>query len=110
MYGLVVIGSFLIRQLLLPNPFTPLGDMAPGLNLIAGLVFVPLTYWMVGFVYQSGENPVGGSLLFLFVYALNTVVSYGICLVYPLTWLMIVLGIAYLVLFVIVSIKLNSMA
>lgn len=104
MYRLIYIISFLIRQFLLPNPFAPLGGNAEIINLLVGGAFVPLSYFMTGFIYDKGSEPAIGSILFLVVYAINTGVTYLVCLAYPLEWLMILIGAAYFAIFVILSV------
>lgn len=104
MYRLIYIISFLARQFLLPNPFAPLDDNAEIINLIVGGALVPLSYLMTGFIYDKGSEPALGSILFLVVYAINTGVIYLVCLAFPLVWLMILIGIVYIVLFVFLSV------
>ena len=94
MYRLIYIISFLIRQFLLPNPFAPLGGNAEIINLLVGGAFVPLSYFMTRFIYD----------LFLVVYALNTGMTYLVCLAYPLVWLMILIGTVYFAIFVFLSV------
>ncbi len=100
MYSFIALASFAIRQFLLPNPFGPLGDIAVGINLIAGMVLVPLSYHMVGLVYRRGEAPALGSFLFLLTYMINTGVIYLVCLAYPAKWLMgLIAGIYFALVF-----------
>ena len=104
MYRLIYLISFLVRQFLLPNPFTPLGDNAEIINLIVGGAFVPLSYFMTSFIYDKRSEPTIGSILFLVVYALNTGMTYLVCLAYPLVWLMILIGAVYFAIFVFLSV------
>lgn len=72
MYGLMAIISLLVRQFCLPNPFECFGDMALLYNWVAGFVLTPVSFTLVGLVYQSGEAPALGSFLYLITYALLT--------------------------------------
>ena len=98
--------SWLVRSFLLPNPFAPLGESANVINMLVGGVFVPLTYWMVGMVYDRESDRITGSFLFLFVYSINTAVVYGICELYPKYWLMGICAVIYLTLYIFAAIKL----
>ncbi len=73
MYKLISVLSLLIRQFCLPNPFECFGDSALLINWIAGIVMAPITYLIVGLLYEKGSEPVLGSLLYLVTYALLTV-------------------------------------
>ena len=72
MYKLISILSVLIRQFCLPNPFECFGDSAVLINWIAGIMMAPITYVIVGLVYEKGSEPAVGSLLYLVTYALLT--------------------------------------
>ena len=72
MYAAMALISILVRQYILPNPFECFGDMAILYNWIAGVILVPLSYFLVGQVYWRGESPSLGSFLFLMVYAILT--------------------------------------
>lgn len=71
-YKLISVLSLLIRQFCLPNPFECFGDSALLINWIAGTVMAPITYLIVGLVYEKGSEPVLGSMLYLITYALLT--------------------------------------
>ena len=72
MYGFMATISLLMRQFCLPNPFECFGNMALLYNWIAGLVLAPLSYALVGLVYNSGDAPALGSFLYLLTYAILT--------------------------------------
>ncbi len=72
MYKLISVLSLLVRQFCLPNPFECFGDSAVLINWIAGIVMAPITYVIVGLVYEKGSEPAVGSLLYLVTYALLT--------------------------------------
>ena len=72
MYKLISVLSLLIRQFCLPNPFECFGDSALLINWIAGIIMAPITYLIVGLVYEKGSEPAVGSLLYLVTYALQT--------------------------------------
>jgi hypothetical protein len=72
-YGFIKFASLIIRQFYLPNPFE-MFDYGVIYNLIATGFLVPITYIMVGFLYERRSVPFVGSLLFFIVYLLNTLV------------------------------------
>lgn len=96
LYALVRFIGFLIRQFVLPNPFTPLGDMAIVVNWIVGGVFIPLSYFETGLFYDRGSEPALGSFLFNLFYMINTGITYLIMLAYPYYWLIGIITVAYL--------------
>ena len=100
MYRLLYALGFLVRQFLLPNPFTPLGENAEIINWIVGGAFVPLSYLMTGFIYDKGSEPATGCFLFLVIYAINTGVTYLVCMAYPMVWLMVLIGILFFAMFI----------
>ena len=108
MYKIIYLAGFLIRQFVLPNPFTPFGNNAELINLLVGGVFVPLSYFMVGLIYERGSEPAWGSILFTVVYAINTGVTYLVCMAYPSTWLMTLIVVAYFALYLFVSYKISE--
>ena len=108
MHRIIYLVGFLIRQFALPNPFTPFGDSADSINLIVGGVFVPLSYFMVGLIYEKRSAPFWGSILFTIVYAINTGVTYLVCLVYPTVWLMVLIAVAYFALYLFVACKIRE--
>lgn len=108
MYKIIYIVGFLIRQFVLPNPFTPFGNNAELINLMVGGMFIPLSFFMVGLIYESGSAPALGSILFNFIYAINTGVTYIVCLAYPTVWLMLLIIIAYFALYLFVAFKIRE--
>lgn len=72
MFKLISLLSLLIRQFCFPNPFECFGDSALLINWIAGIVMAPITYLIVGLVYDKGSEPAVVSLLYLVTYALLT--------------------------------------
>ena len=108
MYKVFYIIGLLIRQFVLPNPFTPFGDSADLINLIVGGVFVPLSYFMVGLIYERGSEPAWGSILFTIAYAINTGITYLVCLAYPTVWLMTLIAIAYFALYLFIAYKIRE--
>ena len=83
MYKIIYLVGFLIRQFAFPNPFTPFGNNAELINLMVGGVFVPLSYFMVGLIYERGNAPTWGAILFTIVYAINTGVTYLVWYIRP---------------------------
>lgn len=71
MYKIISLLSVFIRQFLLPNPFAamPNGELY---NWIATALLFPITFFIVGFFYESGSAPELGSFLFLIFYLLHT--------------------------------------
>ena len=108
MYKIIYLVGFLIRQFAFPNPFTPFGNDAELINLIVGGAFVPLSYFMVGLIYERGSAPAWGSILFTIVYAINTGVTYLVCLVYPTVWLMVLIAVANFALYLFVAYKIRE--
>lgn len=97
MYKLMLIFSVLIRQYCIANPFEALGDglivniggsptlLSPWmLNGVAEPFIYMITYGIVEFYYERGEEPVVGSLLYLIFY----------CVHIFLLWLMSLAGFA----------------
>jgi hypothetical protein len=72
-YSFIRLLSLLIRQFALPNPFESLvnGELY---NLYATIILVPITYGMVGLLYERGSAPAWGSILFFLIYLANTAV------------------------------------
>lgn len=70
-YEFIKGSSILIRQFILPNPFDGI-QYAELYNWGAGLALYPITYMIVGLFYSSGSNPVIGSIMYLFFYAVHT--------------------------------------
>lgn len=108
MYQVMSILGVLIRELYLPNPFTPLGDSAELVNFLCGWILGPTSYGITGMFYESGRNPVAGSLLFTLFYALNTVVVHFAMVFYPNQWIMGGIGVAYLGLLGALSAKIGT--
>lgn len=69
MYHIMSVLSLLIRQFYLPNPFECFGDIGVFSNWCAGIILAPLSYALVGLVYQRGSAPAVGSLLYLLAYS-----------------------------------------
>lgn len=80
LYSIFAIISLLMRNFVLPNPFECFGDTAWLINLIAEPIIHAVAFALVGLVYQRGEAPAIGSILYLITYALLT----GILLLFGL--------------------------
>lgn len=80
LYLIIHLGSWLLRSYYVPNPFEPLGE---GTAFILNILFEPflqgLSYWEVGLFYHSGDEPVAGSLMFLFAYLFNVACIWALC-------------------------------
>lgn len=72
LYGLMAVISILIRNFVLPNPFDCFGDSAFIINLIAEPIIHAVAFGLVGLVYNRGEAPALGSILYLLAYAMIT--------------------------------------
>ena len=74
MYQLIKVFSYLVRQFLIPNPFTNLiknPGTAEIVNWIFGGVLVPLAYFLTGTWYNGGAKAIG-SFGFFINYAILT--------------------------------------
>ena len=84
MYEIIKLSSYLIRQFLLPNPFTNLikySSQATIVNWVVGGIFVPLSYVLTGTWYDK-KTPVIGCIGFLVNYALLTGLFWIISLIF----------------------------
>lgn len=94
-YGFIALISLFVRQFYLPNPFECFGEAAWLYNLVAEPVIHAVAFSLVGLVYNKGDFPPLGSLLYLAAYAI-------------ITWLLSVMGIFsfawWWVLFIVVAI------
>ena len=68
MYKLICMISILVRQFCLPNPFECFGEKAALYNWLAGFILAPITYILVGMIYDKESFPALGSLLYLLTY------------------------------------------
>ena len=104
---------YLIRQFAIPNPFDALGAgltiylgesallLTPEvLNWLADPLIYGFTFGVVGLYYISGTAPVLGSILYMVFYCIHIGLLYLILSCYPITWLMIVIAVAYIALHV----------
>ncbi len=74
MYEIIKLSSYIIRQFVLPNPFTNFikdPSQATIINWIVGGIFIPLSYVLTGTWYDK-KTPVIGCIGFLANYALLT--------------------------------------
>lgn len=94
MYKLISVISVFVRQFCLPNPFECFGASAVLINWIAGLMMAPITYLIVGYLYEKGSAPVLGSLLYLLTYALFTILLWIMGLFSFAWWWILILLIA----------------
>lgn len=108
MYRIIYFAGFLIRQYALPNPFIPFGNNAELINLIVGGILIPVSYVMVGLIYSRGSNPALGSILFTILYVINTGVTYLVCLVYPMMWLICLIVIGYFLIYLLVAYRIGE--
>ena len=109
MYVIVALISALIRQFLLPNPFSNLfanQTYADLFNIfIGGAILHILAFVLTGCIYDKGSAPSVGSFLYLF----NYVVIIGLMLLITrfikIIWLAVAI---FLILYIIVCILLSN--
>ena len=102
---------WLVRQFAIPNPFEALGEgltitigeipllLTPEiLNWIADPIIAAITFGVVGLYYIKGSEPALGSILYMFFYAVHIGLLYLMLSVYPIIWLMVLIGVIYFVL------------
>lgn len=102
---------WIIRQYAIPNPFDALGAgltiyigesallLTPEvLNWLADPLIYGVTFIVVGLYYRSGSEPVLGSILYMVFYCIHIGLLYLILSCHPITWLMIVIAVAYIAL------------
>ena len=100
---------WLIRQFAIPNPFEALGEgltipiceaplfLTPEiLNWIADPIIGAITFAVVGLYYTRGSEPALGSVLYMTFYAVHIGLLYLIFWIYPIIWLMILIGVIYM--------------
>lgn len=93
----------------MPNPFEALGEgltitigeassiLSPDvLNWIADPIVGVITFGVVGLYYSKGSSPVLGSVLYMIFYAVHIGMLYLMLWVYPIVWLMILIGVVYI--------------
>ena len=103
MYGIVSIFGSIFRQIYLPNPFVNVfatQGIADLFNLVVGGAIVGcLSYILTGCIYESGEAPAVGSILYTFNFALITFSFYGISI---LIKNIVIAAIVFFILYIIV--------
>lgn len=103
MYRIVSILGSILRQIYLPNPFVNVfatQGIADLFNLVVGGAIIGfLSYLLTGCIYESGEAPVVGSIIYTFNFALITFSFYGISL---LIKNIIIAAIVFFILYIIV--------
>ena len=100
---------WLVRQFAIPNPFEALGDgitimigeapllLPPEiLNWIADPILAAITFGVVGLYYIKGSEPALGSILYMVFYAVHIGLIYLMLSVYPIVWLMVLIGVVYI--------------
>ena len=99
MYKLIAVLSVLIRNFMLPNPFEsfPNGIIY---NWVTSALLFPVTFTMVGLLYERGSAPAWGSILFLVFYLINTGVLL-LCSVFNFDSVVcVIISVAYTLLFI----------
>ncbi len=108
LYSILATIFYLIRQFAMPNPFDALGEgltiyiaesplvLSPELlNWIADPITFSITFAIVGLYYARGSEPAVGSILYMFFYAVHIGLLYLVLSVYPMVWLMVIIGLLY---------------
>lgn len=70
LYSIIALISCFVRQFYLPNPFVCFGDKAALYNWIAEPIIQAIAFVLVGLVYQKGDHPAFGSILYLLTYSM----------------------------------------
>lgn len=103
MYGIVSILGSIFRQIYLPNPFVNVfstqGIADLFILVVGGTIIGCLSYLLTRCIYESGEAPAVGSILYTFNFALITFSFYGISL---LIKNIIIAAIVFFILYIIV--------
>lgn len=108
-YRILATLFWFVRQFLVPNPFDALGEGIPVvlanipivlspelLNWFADPIIAVLTYGVVGLYYIKRSDPELGSILYMIFYAIHIGLLYLMLSIYPIVWLMILIGGIYL--------------
>ena len=66
------------------------------LNWIADPIIAAITFGVVGLYYIKGSEPALGSILYMFFYAVHIGLLYLMLSVYPIVWLMVLIGVLYI--------------
>ena len=115
-YKLIAAGSYLARNLLLPNPFDSLTEPvvikgvelnSTVLNWIVGIIIAPIAYLVVGCFYSKGEAPALGAFAYLIVYTILTGIVYLLG-IFSFKWYGFVLVIACIALLFFGAIKVGE--
>ena len=88
MYKIIAIAGFLIRQFIIPNPFAAFGGWGELYNLFASGAIATIAYFSVGIIYEKGEAPIIGSIMYLVAFSLYTFELWLVLLPYPNWWFM----------------------
>lgn len=78
------------------------------LNWIADPIIVAITFGVVGLHYIKGSEPALGSILYMFFYAVHIGLLYLMLSVYPMVWVMVLIGAVYIGLHVGASLLSNN--
>ena len=112
MYKIIHIISALIRQFLLPNPFSNFFSSqlyADLFNiLLGGAILHVLAYIMTGIVYEKGSAPGLGSFLYLFNYCIITGIIIFITWLIHSFWIAIIICIVLYIIALIILSKLSN--
>ena len=68
------------------------------LNWISDPIIAAITFGVVGLYYIKGSEPALGCILYMFFYAVHIGLLYLMLSVYPIVWLMVLIGFIYIVL------------
>lgn len=68
------------------------------LNWISDPIIGAITFAVVGLYYIKGSNPAWGSILYMFFYAIHIGLLYLMLWIYPIVWLIVLVGIVYIAL------------
>ena len=66
------------------------------LNWIADPIIAAITFGVVGLYYIKESEPTLGSILYMVFYAVHIGLLYLMLSVYPIVWLMVLIGVIYI--------------
>ena len=109
MYAILKTFGFLIRQFLLPNPFESIcPEHAAVVNLIFGIILMPVSYIIVGRIYDRHfDEPATGSLMFNVVYIVLTLIIWGLLVLFTWicdNWIVVLIGTSVVVFIMVIVI------
>ena len=78
------------------------------LNWLADPIIFTITFFVVGLYYTKGSEPALGSILYMFFYATHILLVYLMSAIYPILWLVVLIGVIYIGLHITALVLFNS--